>query len=194
MSEQVIFERVKAAIASGFQTDAELRADLPEIVELALGAPDKAALARVERFLTQQLDRQRHLEQSWQGRTVNDGIDAAFEALNAAGIIALQNVGMTLSDAWWTTHALAEQREEHPYGAVMYTYQDLEQGLAGQGMQLAFTAYEEDPKLKPDKVRAVGKEVCAVLAANGVQTRWSGAPDVRIVIPPFEWKRRRKSA
>lgn len=146
-------------------------------------------------------------EQAWTTRTTNDCIDAAFAALNQAGIVALQNAGWTMSTGWedcWAEHerikeaagseaAGSETAGGAPRGAVFYHTQDLERGVEGQGLFLAFGAFHERDDGDPAANAQIAAEVCAVLRQHGVEAEWDGEPQTRIRIPPFPWRKRRSS-
>lgn len=122
-------------------------------------------------------------------RDVNAAIDSAFEELNAKGIVAMQDVGDTISDGWADVNEIATAREPTPRGATFYHGQDRERAMAGLGLMLVFGAYEDDPSKQPAASRAIGSEVCATLARWGVETSWNGDIETRIQIAPFEWRK-----
>lgn len=136
-------------------------------------------------------------EQAWTGRTTNDCIDAAFDALNRAGIIALQNAGWTMTTGWedcWAEHERRKESGSSPRGAVFYHTQDLERGVEGHGLYLAFGAFHERDDGDLEGNTRIATEVCAILRQHGVEAEWSGDPQARIKIPPFPWRRRRTTS
>lgn len=124
------------------------------------------------------------------GTSVNDGIDAAFAELNAKGIVAVENPGFTMSDAWIGVNEIARGRSPTPRGATFYHGQDRARGIAGEGLLLAFGAFEDDDSKHDAKSIAIGREVCDTLKKHGVETEWDGTVGTRIRIPPFVWKKR----
>ena len=57
-----------------------------------------------------------------------------------------------------------------PRGAVFYHTQDLERGVAGEGLMLGFGVFHEDNDGDLEGNARLGQEVCQVLAAHGVVT------------------------
>lgn len=134
------------------------------------------------------------LERTWTDRGVNDDLDAAFEALNARGIVALQDPGWTQSTSWEVAHEHREARErrgETVRGAVFYHSQDLERALEGGGLYLAFGAFVDAYSAEADQ--AIAAELCAVLTEHGVPHTWDGTANQRVQLPPFPWRKRRSS-
>lgn len=137
------------------------------------------------------LDRIEKLRGAEAGSAINDGIDAAFDELNATGIVALQCAGYTMSDGWSDVNHRASTRTPPPWGACFYHEQDLERAVAGRGLLLAFGAYEDDDAKHEARSLEVAKRICEVLKKHGVATEWDGTVEQRIRIPPFQWSRRR---
>lgn len=132
-------------------------------------------------------------ERTWTEQSMNDALDAAFAALNQAGIVALQNAGWTNTTGWEECWDLYNERKEAgatPRGAVFYHTQDLERGVRGEGLMLGFGVFHEDNDGDLEGNARLGQEVCQVLAAHGVATVWAGDAKTRIQIPPFPWRKR----
>jgi hypothetical protein len=180
------------AVRSGFGRDADILADIEERVADELGEPDEALVRELKAEAKRLLAAQRAAEATWKTATVNDAIDRAFAELDAAGIVALQNAGYTMSDGWEDVNELATERAKRgrPRGATFYHGQDLERGVAGEGLLLAFGSYIEGPTHEAES-EAIAREICEVLARHGVKTTWNGKVDMRIHIEPFEWRKRR---
>lgn len=133
-------------------------------------------------------------EQSWRDCTPNDRLDAAFKALNASGIVALQNAGWTMTTGWedcWDAHAERQKKGAAPRGCVFYHTQDLERGVAGQSLLLAFGVFSEKDDGDPEGNARIASEICDVLRAHGLELSWSGSPFARIELAPFVWRKRR---
>lgn len=72
-------------------------------------------------------------------------------------------------------------------GYVFYHEQDTDRAIDGGGLMLAFGSYEgEEPKTE-----AIGREICAALTRFGIPHEWNGSSNTRILIQPFEWRKRR---
>lgn len=129
-------------------------------------------------------------EQRWSARTSNDAIDEAFAALTRRGIVALQDAGGTSSMGWAevnTVIAELEQRHKKVLGGIFYHSQDLERGVAGEGLWLTFGARDGSD----EGARKIALLVLQALEEEGVDCEWNGEIDTRIRVLPFEWKKRR---
>lgn len=190
-SRKHLLDRVEVAVRGGFEDEEDLLDGMEQWVEDELGEADGALaeelLARAKKLLLEQ----RVLEAGWQEPTLNDAIDSAFEELNQNGIVALENAGYTMSEGWSDVNEVASYQDTPPRGAVFYHGQDLERGVAGEGLMLAFGAYEQDDAKHEAASLAIAREVCETLARHGVKTEWNGSVEARIRIPPFEWRKRR---
>ncbi len=127
-------------------------------------------------------------EQAWSSPTDNDRLTAAFEALRARDLVALEDAGVTLQDGWGEVGL--EQRRAHR-GAVFFHQQDILDVLRGQELLLAFGAFEERPGAPTHQ--SVGREVMEALTLAGLSARWSGDAGERIRLAPFRWQKRRWS-
>ncbi len=125
-------------------------------------------------------------EPSWVGPTGNDRLSAAFEALRARQLIAIEDAGVSLHDGW--ARVGLEQRRPHR-GAVFFHQQDVLDAFRGQPLLLAFGAFEERPHAPSNE--AIGGEIVEVLAAHGLSPSWSGDARERISLEAFPWRRRR---
>ena len=67
-------------------------------------------------------DAARTEEQSWSAATGNDRLTAAFEALSAQGLVALEDAGVSIQDGWGGVGL--KQRRAHR-GAVFFHQQDV---------------------------------------------------------------------
>lgn len=183
-------EQVETAVRGGYLDDPEVLAFVEERVEDELRASD--ATEEFLAYARRLLEEQRVEEAGWSEPTTNDAIDRAFEELNRQGIIALQNAGYTMSDGWEDVEDAAAERYEPVRGATFFHGQDVERGVLGMGLMLAFGSFERDPKLHDEASLAIAREVRETLARHGVETEWNGSVKTRIQIPPFPWRKRRK--
>lgn len=126
-------------------------------------------------------------ERAWPTATDCDRLDGVFEALNVAGVIALQNAGNTLSEGM---QSVLEAMQERPQakGYCFYHNQDVDDALRSPGLYLAFgSAKEGEHRIK------VGKAICRMLQKAGLKYEWDGSPEQRIRILNFTWRRRLQS-
>ncbi|MFY0577344.1 DUF6891 domain-containing protein [Cystobacter fuscus] len=189
-SREHLLARVECAVRGGFEDEEELLEELEQWVEDELGESDRALVETLDAHARKLFQAQRVREAGWGEPTFNDAIDSAFEELNGRGIVALENAGYTMSEGWSDVNEVASSQHTPPRGAVFYHGQDLERGVAGQGLMLAFGAYEEDDAKHEAASLAIAREVCEVLGRHGVRTEWDGSVGERIRIPPFEWRKR----
>jgi len=149
----------------------------------------EAELATLRAELGRALTEQRAREETWGERTHNDRIDSAFAKLRVRGIVALEDAGYTMSEGWEDVHD-ARDEVDNAWGAVFFHRQDVERGVRGEGLLLAYGAFVDGDEHEPESLR-VAREVCEVLGAEGVPTEWNGSLGSRVRIPPFEWCKRR---
>lgn len=161
-----------------------------DLVYGELGDADEAVCSEFRGLVDDLFVEQREREASWSEPTSNDALDMAFMELDALGIVALQNAGYTMSDGWSDANEVASGMDPAPRGATFYHGQDLERGVAGEGLQLAFGAYGAEPNDHDAASVAIAREVCTILAKHGLQSEWDETVNQRIRILPFEWKRR----
>lgn len=188
MYDQVRFD-VEAGVTSPSRIFDRIKWNIDEVED-----PSDNFDKKVRGLAARLLKERDALERTWKDRSTNDDLDDAFEALNAAGIVALQDPGWTQSMGWDAAHEARhrrEQRGETVRGAVFYHTQDLERAVKGEGLYLAFGAFVETWSAEADQ--AIAREVCEVLRAHGVDPTWDGTANQRIHLGPFPWRKRRSS-
>lgn len=178
-------EQLRIAVGCGYGDVETVREDFLERVRDEGAARLEGWQAKLERAL----DAQRRREQSWSKATINDRITAAFAELRAAGVIALEDAGYTMSDGWCD---VGEASEDQPdaWAGVFFHRQDVERAIEGHGLWLAFGAFVEGEAHAPESLR-LARLVCETLQRHGVKTTWNGEIDSRIEIDPFKWQKRR---
>jgi len=127
---------------------------------------------------------------SWPAVTDCDRLDQAFAALNALGIIALQNAGYTQSDGYDDVRQSYDERADRDtvIGYCFYHGQDLERAVQGEGLYLAFGPM--DAKKEETEGPRIGAVIVEELTRAGFAVKWSGTFGQRICIPAIDWKRR----
>ena len=188
---QWAFDAVDVMVRTVAMTDPELRVRVADLVSDS--SVDSTTLAAMEAHARAGIEAQRVAEKTWPETTTNDRIDLAFADLDASGIVALQNAGYTQSDGWDDVNQLADERlarGPRPRGATFFHGQDVERGVAGEGLLLAFGAYVDDEAARPAADTAIALDVVDALVRRGVSARWSGQPGARIEILPFPWQKR----
>lgn len=178
---------VRREVAGGYRSAGEIVADLPDMFE---GELDEARLrALAPAMVEAALAAHRRAELGWPAVTDCDRLDAAFAALEEAGIVARQNFsccGTCGSTEIWdeVDEARAEGRAVRGYG--FFHMQDAESAADGHGLYLAYGAVDEGEAA----ALAVGREIVATLERSGLSTDWDGRWDRRIGVS-LDWKRRR---
>ncbi len=129
-------------------------------------------------------------EKTWPAVTDCDRLSRAFDILNANGIVSLESAGYTISDGWdeyrEAVHALELKGISEPVrGGCFYHEQDLERAVAGNGLQLAYSA------ASGNFIETLGlaKEVVDTLEQQGLSPAWNGNVEHRIQLP-IKWQRR----
>ncbi|MFY0572761.1 DUF6891 domain-containing protein [Archangium lansingense] len=184
-------DRAEAMVLGGYGAEKNVLASFEELLSHDLkDEPEEAE--RLLAYARRLFEEHRAAEASWSEPTMNDAIDRAFEELNRQGIIALQNAGYTVSDGWGDVEAVAAERYEPVRGGTFFHGQDVERGVLGEGLMLAFDAFEDDPKRHEEASLAIAREIRETLARHGVPTEWNGSVKTRIHILPFEWRKRRE--
>jgi hypothetical protein len=188
------FSRMLASLAEGFEEEdhiidgtVEMMADddLDDYAaaELAEAGPGiyREALAEHERD-----------KATWPGQTDCDRLDAAFDELNARGILARHH--------WWCCQtcgraAMPEERARAialgrpARGYAFYHVQDTEAAADGRGIYLAYSSFEDRPKAEV----AIAEEVVALLRAYDFVPEWDGKASSRVHVP-MKWQRRARPA
>jgi hypothetical protein len=183
---QYVFEAFESWARSGYAR--HLLDELEDRVgDLVPDAP-RALVEEVRVHARRVLDEQRAAEQGWTEPTVNDRITEAFAALEDRGIVALEDAGYTMSEGWSDVNEAADDFPD-PRGGTFFHGQDVERGVRGEGLMLAFGSFEDGEGHEAASV-AVGREIVEVLEAHGVPTEWSGSVKERIRVLPFPWRRR----
>lgn len=125
---------------------------------------------------------------TWPEVTDCDRLDAAFAALDAAGIICEQNAGLTKSDGVEECEDTYEDEggdESHYVGYCYYTGQDLDAVMACGEFCIGFGHWRE-------KARGVeiAERICAAMREQGFEVEWGGSIRERICVKGITWRRR----
>jgi Domain of unknown function (DUF6891) len=184
--EQETRDEIRTWVRMGFHSAEELREifceEMYEPGELDEDEVVKAIEADRSELLAEQ--------KSWPARTDCDKLDEVFEALNAQGIIALQNVGYTQSDGYDDVMELFHESEDKSFfrGYCFYHGQDLERVVRGEDLFLAFGPV--DPEKEQTEGPKVGSAIVTEFQRQGFNAVWDGTFDKRISVTNIEWKKR----
>ena len=135
---------------------------------------------------------------AWPAVTDCDRLDAAFEELNAMGILARHN--------WWCcggcgagampaeAERLGGKWEGVPIvGYAFYHWQNTEGAVEGSGLCLSYGICREETNAEvwmPEEIE-IGRRVMRVLEKHGLKVDWNGSLSRRIKIR-MVWQRRSK--
>lgn len=179
---------VRSQVDAGF-------ADADTIITITLDVYESEAdpallLPHVQRFVHEVIAAQREEQANWPAVTDCDKLDAAFTALEAAGIVCRQHFsccGTCGSAEIWDEIALVEEAGQSARGYAFYHVQDTESAVAGYGLYLNYGAVEDGEAA----ALGVAHEIVAALNQHGLQTHWDGRWSRRIGVT-LDWKRRKK--
>lgn len=179
--ERYIRGAIRYWVWSGFHDQASAEDMLQDILE------ENVSEREMVKAIAEEFRSKAKAERLWPAHTDCDKLDAAFVALDAAGICAVQNAGYTMSDGVEdVAQALDDRGRDKYHGYCFFHGQDLERAIDGHGLMLAFGDLNDDPS----KAAAVGRSICDALAAAGLPVEWQGDVGQRIDIPKIDWKRR----
>lgn len=178
---------IRRAVRTGFDDREQLMQSAIEMLEDEYDSD--AVRAIVPALVDEELAAHRAAELGWPAITDCDRLDAAFAALDDAGIVARHNFtccGTCGSAEIWDEIGEAQDSGRPVRGYGFYHMQDSESAAEGHGLYLNYGAVEEGE----EAALAVGHEIVATLARSGLKADWNGSWNRRIAVP-LDWKRRR---
>lgn len=179
--EQDLADEIRIRVWSGFHS-------LPDVLEMLEDCDDDDADKQMlEEVAKSEFQAKREAEATWPPVTDCMRLDAAFEALNEMGIIALHYAGYTMSDGLDDVgEALSEADRDKVKGYCFYHAQDVARALDGYGLLLAYGDLADTASGK----RAIGELVKVELERQGLEVKWDGDEEQRIDLPSVVWQRR----
>ena len=196
MPKKYLYAALETEVRAGYLNLDEILEGIPELLETNEGERNTELEAQLVRFVEAKMQNQLELEASWQGESINDRIDRAFEELSGIGIIAVQNAGYEWDSGWDEVKSFAEEEQMQgrlPLGGVFFHGQDVTRGVNGKGLFLMFGAFEEDSEKKAAADLRIGGQIVEVLNKHKIAVKWDGDVSSRIEILPFEWRKSRSS-
>ncbi|MFF9779494.1 DUF6891 domain-containing protein [Streptomyces sp. NPDC013978] len=175
-------ERVRELLRCGYDDRARLSEAAEEYLVEGDHRPVSPAQARqlVDRLWVDRLAEQ----DTWDGVTDPERLTRAFEVLQRAhGITAREN--FTCCRTCGTSEIGAEGPPD-ARGFVFFHSQCTEGAAAGHGLMLLYGGFDGSA----GTTTAVGREVVAALAAEGLSTEWDGDPGTAITVTPLDWRKR----
>ncbi len=195
---QQIQRIVSEGLAAAFRTQEHV---LAQAINASEEEIDRQEVDRVVRQVLSAALAARHIEMaSWPAITDCDRLDAAFEELNAQGIMARHN--------WWCcgncgaaampaeVDRLGGSFEGRPIvGYTFYHSQDTEAAVRGYGLGLAYGSTEGAPNEAACEEQCLGiaRRVCDALTKHGLGVDWDGTYAKRIGVT-LKWQRRTRPA
>jgi hypothetical protein len=183
-STQYLLNEIKTRVWSGFDDEDDIKEMIDDNLAEEDGDIDEEL---VRASVAPEFAKKLAAEKTWPTETDCDRLASAFETLNASGIIALHNAGVTQSDG------LSDVGEElHQRGRVgvkghrFYHWQDVERAVEGLGLFPAFGDLDDDKVMKAE----IGKTIKQVLEGHALKVEWNGSTDTRLCIPVLDWKNR----
>lgn len=177
-------ETVSVMIAGGFFNEDDLETYIADMAFDPDGAQHAIA---VRDHAVNVMKAKRAAEAGWPSVTDWDRLARSFDALEASGILALHNAGMTTSDAHGDAWDLiARDPPGRWHGFAYYHGQDLERAVAGHSLFIGFDAVADGAEAK----RGVGEAIVAALKAEGFAPNWNGDPETRLDVPRIVWQKR----
>ncbi|MGY0232914.1 DUF6891 domain-containing protein [Longispora urticae] len=174
-------EYIRTAVRSGYDDPAEIPEEAAENVD---SEDDPEVLDLAERILAEESAALAAEQAGWPAVTDCDRIDAAFAALDAAGVVARAH--FTCCGTCANAEIGAELAgHPAPRGFVYHHVQDTDHAVAGGGLMLGYGSVADGE----EAVTAIGDEVVAALRAQGFEPKWNGSAQTRIEVP-MVWQRR----
>ena len=192
-----IAERVRLAVAGGYDPPDQIIEDLVELVEYDPDAHEYIAglgLPLTEHMTTlvnDALALHNAAEASFPEVTDCDRLDSAFDQLATSGILTGQDVGMTMSDVrddMWAAVDQARRRGQGARGWVAFHRQDVDRVVDTGTLCIAYAAATD----LDDDFRLIGTEVAEALRSAGFEVDWNGDPARRIELHGLAWQKRRR--
>ncbi len=148
---------------------------------------DDADKQMLREFAESEFQAKREAEATWPTITDCVRLDAAFDSLNEMGIVALHNVGLSMSDGFhYVDEAMAASARGKVKGYCFYHAQDVERAVIGDGLLLAYGDTAGTARGR----RAIGEMVKEELERQGLVVEWGGDEEKRISLPSLVWQRR----
>lgn len=185
--------RARLAVAGGYDAGDEIVEGLVELVEYdpvteeVVAANRDSVVEMIRGMVDDRLAEHAAAERTFPATTDCDRVEAAFARLEAAGVLAGEDVGYTQSDLrddmWERVDQAASAR-----GWVAFHRQDVERVVDSGVLYVSFAGVSDDD----EGFRAIGAEVAAVLAEAGLTVDWNGDPNRRIELVGVRWQKRRR--
>ncbi len=189
---------IRLGLAAGFQSHEVLVEHAAEMLSESHDRADFKGVASAA--LARMLEERKHQMRSWPAVTDCDRLDAAFEDLNAMGIMARHN--------WWCcsncgSGAMPDEFERLEgvwqgvpiIGYIYYHEQDTERAAEGGGVYFGIGSMidcDSDEKYEAHSM-AIAKMAVGVIESHGLKVEWEGVFAKRPCVV-VNWQRRARPA
>jgi hypothetical protein len=183
-STQYLLNEIRTRVWAGFDDEDDINEMIDDNLAEEDGDIDEAL---VRAAVAPEFAKKLAAEQTWPAETDCDRLANAFATLNASGIIALHNAGVTQSDGLSDVgEELHRRGRASVKGYCFYHWQDVERAVEGLGLWLAFGDLDDDKIKKVD----IGMAIKQVLEDHALKVEWNGSSETRLFIPVLDWKNR----
>ena len=163
----------------------------PNALEAVSGDYDSEELRpHAQRVLEEVVAEQRVREAQWPAVTDWDRFDAAFGALEEAGVVCRHNFsccGTCAAGEIWDEIEAERDKGREVIGCAHYNVQDTESAVEGQGVYLSYGSVLEGERASV----AIGHDIAKAMQDQGLVVTWDGTLGRRIHVG-MEWRRRRR--
>jgi hypothetical protein len=178
---------IASRIEEGFDSGEQIIEDAAEHARDEHGLDDLEP--QIERITAELLAEHRQEQSGWIGPTDCDKLDAAFDDLEEAGIVARQNFSCCSNcghgEIWGEIEET--QAERKVTGYVFYHMQDTEGVCSSGSLYLKFGAVAKSEKA----MTGVGRKIVRALTKQGLHAVWNGDPGRCVEVHRLQWRRRR---
>ncbi|WBQ04072.1 DUF6891 domain-containing protein [Kribbella sp. CA-293567] len=129
-------------------------------------------------------------QQTWTTPTDADRVEAAFAALDAAGVVARMN--FTCCQTCGVDEIDDERPTDRPSSGYVFFHQQDSERLTDNGSHLYLAYGTLDPirGQVAEQDTEIGHQITAALRAQNLPVDWNGSSDQRIAVGPLTWHRR----
>ena len=116
-------------------------------------------------------------------------LSKAFDDLTMENIISIHNAGYDIEEGVQDSFELfthLKNNKYEPIGFCFYTFEDIENAIEDNTLNIAFGDFEYDEK----KGLEIAKKIVSVLKSHGFEIDWNESVDELILIKDFDWKKK----
>ena len=115
-------------------------------------------------------------------------LSKAFDDLTKENIISIHNAGYDIEEGIQDSFELFTHLRNNKYGPIgfcFYTFEDIENAIEDNALNIAFGDFEYDEK----KGLEIAKKIVTVLESYDFDIDWNESVDELILIQDFDWKK-----